>query len=367
MRTRNVVVVVAAVAAMIAVAALSEKKKPGLLLLEWANRGPKERPPAAVLIEMGMQDKIEVGSKKKEKINPRTRDWSGRAVVNGAKVVHREGYRFRATDKLLDNDRWEASSHPGLRVPPFNPGVAKMEGIATVGVVLHLSDIQDDASLTITTAREGAEKAEVKLKDVLAGHPQELWDGKARVRLVTTATRLTDGKTEDDFPAAAYGPDGTLWVAYVSYKLRDESRRIEQKDLKEQPSDFKSLFTPEFADQLFVKYYRDGKWSEPLAITGPKEDLVRCGIAVEGDGTVWLTYSANRKGRYDVYYRSLRIEKEQAGPRIGVEQQLTGSGRIENPVVQGPNINPVMATDQKGRVYLAFHYAFETRDAPIFG
>jgi hypothetical protein len=54
-----------------------------------------------------------------------------------------------------------------------------MEGIATVGVVLHLSDVQEDANLSITTVREGAEKALVKLKDVLAGHAQELWGGKA--------------------------------------------------------------------------------------------------------------------------------------------------------------------------------------------
>jgi len=329
MRKRSIVLVLVAVAAMIAVAALSEKKKPGLLLLDWANRGSKERPPAAVLIEMGTKDK------EPEK-------WSGRAVVHGAKVVHREGYRFRPDDKLSDPDRWEASSHRGLRVPPRNPAVARMEGIATVGVVLHLSDIQDDASLSITTAREGAEKAEVKLKDVLAGHTQELWGGKGRVRLVTTAKPLTSGKTEDDFPAAAYGPDGTLWVAYISYKLRDESRRIEQKDFKEQPGDFKALNKPEFADQLFVKYYKDGKWSEPLAVTGPKEDLVRCGIAVEGDGTVFVAYSANRKGHHTIFYRPIHLEKQKA--RVGEETAIE----------RGPLVNPVLATDQKGRVFVAF-------------
>lgn len=339
MRSRTLVVAAVAVAAMVAVAALSESKKPTLLLLDWANRGPKAHQPAAVLIEMGMKDKIEVGAKKakKARINPKTRDWSGRAVVNGAKVVHREGYRFRADDKLLDNDRWQASSHPGLRVPAFNPAVAAMEGISTVGVVLHLSDIQDDASLSITTAREGAEKAEVKLKEVLAGHAQELWDGKARVRLITTATPITTGKTEDDFPAAAYGPDGTLWVAYISYRVREEGRRIEQKQLPEQPSDFKALYTPEFADQLFVKYFRDGKWSEPLAITGPKEDLVRCAIAVEKSGIVEVVYSANRNGQYDLFARSISKNN------IGKEERLTG-GTPDH--AETAYLSPVMSAGQ---------------------
>ncbi|HEY7424485.1 MAG TPA: hypothetical protein VH682_09675 [Gemmataceae bacterium] len=334
MRTRNVVLILVAVAAMIAVAALSEKKPSSLLLLDWANRGAKERLPTAVLIELGVKDKT-------------PEKWSGRAIVNGAKVMHREGYRFRTEDKLHDKDRWEASSHRGLRVPPRNPAVARMEGIATVGIVLHLSDIKDDANLTVESSHEGAEKATVALKDVLAGRTQELWEGQARVRLITMATPLTSGKTEDDFPTAAYGPDGTLWVAYISYRVRDECRRIEQQSFKEQPADFKSLYTPEFADQLFVKYFREGKWSEPLAVTGPNEDLVRCAIAVEGDGTAWVVYSANRKGNHNIYARSLTGVKEEK-PRFGAEQHWTSA------IPSVRCLGPVAGTDQKGRVWVSY-------------
>jgi hypothetical protein len=329
MRPRNIVLVFVAVTTMITVAALSEPKKPTLLLLDWANRGPKTRPPAAVLIEMGLKDKT-------------PKEWSGRAVVTGAKVVHREGYRFRSNDKLLNEGRWKASSHRGLRIPPRNPAIARMEGIATIGIVLHLGDIQEDASLSIETAHEGAQMARVALKDVLAGRTRELWDGQARLRLVTTATPLTSGKTEDDFPAAAYGPDGTLWVAYISYRVRDESRRIEQKNLKEQPADFKSLYTPEFADQLFVKYFRDGKWSEPLAITGPKEDLLRCAIAVDAGGTALVAYSANRNGRHDIFARPIR-------EKPGKEQKLTGGLRDE----AAAYLSPVLCTGQSGDIHCA--------------
>lgn len=38
------------------------------------------------------------------------RDWSGQARLIGAKVVHREGYRFRAGDKLVGAESWEASA-----------------------------------------------------------------------------------------------------------------------------------------------------------------------------------------------------------------------------------------------------------------
>src|SRR5262249_19365264 len=103
-------------------------------------------PPAAVLIEMGLKDE-------------RPTDWSSRAAVAGAKVVHREGYRFRREDRLTDPGGWKASSHRGLRLPPRNPVTARLEGIATVGVVLHLADVKDDARLTVDPRPGGGGQA----------------------------------------------------------------------------------------------------------------------------------------------------------------------------------------------------------------
>src|SRR5262245_46964601 len=122
---RRHLLVLAATAGMVAVAALATQQRQGLLVLEWANKAPAENPPSAVLIELGLQDY--------KTFKPR--DWSGRATVTGAKVVHREGYRFRKEDRLTEPDGWQASSHRGLRVPAEKkPQVSKMEPIATVGV-----------------------------------------------------------------------------------------------------------------------------------------------------------------------------------------------------------------------------------------
>ena len=278
------------VVVMATVAAVALQPRPTLLVLDWANKAPKETPPVAVLIEFG--------------INKRA-DWSGNAAVKGAKVVYREGYRFRSEDKLLEPAGWVAASRNGLRVPPKNPAVSKMEPVATVGVVLHLAEVKDDATLTIEPKDDKLPKQTIPLKAVLAGQPHKLWEGTGVVRLVSTATPVELGKTEDDFPAAAYGPDGTLWVAYIAYRDRDESRRLEQQNYKEQPENFKALYTPEFGDQVFVKSYRDGKWSIPLVVTGPKEDIVRCAIAAEGNGDVWVVYGANRQKQPPALWHAL--------------------------------------------------------------
>jgi hypothetical protein len=350
---RRHVLLVAALATMIVLAALAKPTSSKLLVLEWANKAAAETPPVAILIEMGLVEKGEKETKPK--------DWSGQAKVTGAKIVHREGYRFRKEDKkedkLTEPDGWEASSHRGLRLPkgPAIAAVAKLEPIATVGVVLHLTDVQNDAALTVEPADKDLAKAVVPLKEVLAGQSKDLWNGAAVVRRISTATPITTGKTEDDFPAAAYGPDGTLWVAYISYTVRDESRRIEQLSMKDQPKNFKSLYTPELADQLFVKYYREGKWSEPIAVTKPKESLARCAIAVEDNGEVWVAYSAFRKGQHHIYARSLKGDLSKKGSlKAGAELQLsTGNG---------PSLSPVMCTDQKGRVHVAFQSASAQKD-----
>jgi hypothetical protein len=107
--------------------------------------------------------------------------------------------------------------------------------------------------------------------------------------------------------------------------------------LPKQPENFQAFNTPEFGDQLFAKSYRDGKWSEPIALTDAHQDLVRCAIAVDGQGVPWVAYSANREGRYHLYVRSLR--------KPGEEQQLTRRS--------APDLGPVMCTDLSGRAWLA--------------
>jgi hypothetical protein len=320
----------AALAVMVSLAFVGTPRRPNLLVLTWADKAPAETPPVAVLVELGLKDQ-------------RLTDWSGRATVRGARVVRREGYRFREGDQLIGTDGWHATSHRPLRVPAGRPHITKLEGYATVGVVLHLADVQEDARLTLALGEQGqVGDAVVPLKDVLAGHAVRIWNGQALVRLVSAAVPVNHGETEDDFPAACYGPDGTLWVTYVSYTLRDRSRRIELMRLHQQPSSFKSFYQPALADQLFVKSYRGGKWGEPIAITGPKESIARCAIAAEGNGTVWVGYSALRGGTHGLYLRPIRDRGE-----VGAEQQPVLSKG------EGSHIHPVMRTDQKGRVWLA--------------
>jgi len=332
---RRYLLLITAVAAMIGVSALALPKQPPPLLSSWLSKAKAEKPSVAVLIELGIKD-------------PAPRDWSGKAVVTGATLVKREGYRFRKEDKLQKGGIWQASSHRAIRAPKGNPVVNKMEPIASIGVVLHLKNVTEDASLTIELKDQNGDAVEVPLKNILTGRPHKLWNGQGVVRLISTASPVAAAKTEDDFPAAAYGPDGTLWVAYISYTVKEDSRRIEAPPLKVQPQDFRSFFTPGYGDQLWVKYYRTGKWSKPIPITPPGQDLARCAIAADKHW-VWVVYSAQRNGNFDLYRRSILSRSD--GPDEPLDWSVSEEERLTT--APGPDITPVMCTDQAGNVWLA--------------
>jgi hypothetical protein len=316
------VLLTAVVGVFVTLLALAPPGGQGLLVHEWAAKGDRRVPPVAVLIELGLKD-------------AQATSWAGKAAVTGATVVHREGYAFRADDKLTDPDGWQASSHKAGAAAKKKKAA---DGAVPVGVVLHLADVKPDATLTVT-AGQGREPAAVPLAGVLAGKAQLLWNGAAAVRLVSTATPVAKGKTEDDFPAAAYGPDGTLWVAYVSYTLKEEDRRVAPPQLKAHPADFKSYFTPEFADRLKVVACRDGKWDKPIDVTDGRQDLVGCAVAAEAGGTVWAVYSAHRNGRHALLARPITGG---ADPTPGPEETIAAAAER--------HVHPVACTDRSGAV-----------------
>nr|BAL53965.1 hypothetical conserved protein [uncultured Planctomycetota bacterium] len=325
--------------------ALAQPKPQGLLLLEWAKAAAEPAKEVAVLLEMGLTD-------------TEPSDWSGKAHVSGGRMVQREGYRFRDKD-AIQGDSWSAHTRRPIRLPKGQPALARMEGIDSVGIVFHLADLAPDAALQVEIPSRQPPKQTVPLADILAGKSVYLWDKAAVVRLVSTATPAVTQATEDDFPAACYAPDGTLWLAYIAYKLRDATRQIEAPQLSEMPSAFRQFYRPEFADQLWVRYYRRGKWSPPIAITGPQEDLVRCAIAAQKDGKILVFYSAQRQGNFDIYMRSLELPAEPGlTPNIGRETLISEDS-------PGPDLGPVACTDQHGRVWMAWQSWDSTGKATI--
>src|SRR5207244_13168329 len=168
-------------------------------------------------------------------------------------------------------------------------------------------------------------------------------NGDASAERVAAGFHATDGDTEDDFPAAALGRDGTIWVAYVSYRYGQP--RIPYTDrLQQQPDNFDFLVPKGNGDQVrLAKIVRSGDgtvWTDVADLPPPGQDVYRPAVAVDGAGSVWVVWSQNVDGNWDLYGR--RYRSGELGPTVRITRH------------EEPDLLPAMATDDRGRIWLGW-------------
>ncbi|MBK7601966.1 MAG: hypothetical protein IPJ07_26965 [Acidobacteria bacterium] len=128
--------------------------------------------------------------------------------------------------------------------------------------------------------------------------------GRAMVDRVPAATAITKTPDEQDYPAAATDRDGGVWVAYRTFTADPKFRGIRWT----LPSDdeikkFDELKEVNHGDQLMLARYANGVWSKPIAITEGRGDLFKPAVAADGSERVWVFWSANQGGNFDLYAR----------------------------------------------------------------
>src|SRR5262249_16711675 len=89
------------------------------------------------------------------------------------------------------------------------------EPLADNGVLLTLSDVNENSVVNIKTARGDFN---FKLSDIPYGGYIERLNGGVEIERIAAARQLTsDRATDHDYPSAAAGSDGTGYVAYTSF------------------------------------------------------------------------------------------------------------------------------------------------------
>ncbi|MBI3911108.1 MAG: hypothetical protein HY320_09270 [Armatimonadetes bacterium] len=259
--------------------------------------------------------------------------WSGKVTVEGGSLVRLQPWRFAAEDRIQPPDgfscRVRRAQQPG--VIPFRRALADngvlvvMSGPGTARV--QVSTNHGDFSFTAGEIPLGV-------------RPERRLNGLVTLQRVPVPEHVTTGPTEDDFPAVAAAPDGTLWIAYIAYTNGRQDRTQIHFQYSEPPQDFDHLATPPGGDQLWVLRYQQGKRDAPVPLTAPRQDLYRCAVALDGQQRPVVVWSENRKGNWDLYARTFDGERWLPAVRI------TRS--------EGPDLHPVLATDARGRVWLAW-------------
>ena len=257
--------------------------------------------------------------------------WDGSVSVIPGRVAEIRGWRFAAADSTDSSSSWVASTREVIGRK------GKAGPVAENGVLVTISGDDANARLDVKTAQGDFS---FRVQEIDVGDPKPFLDGKVLVDRVPTAIQLTRSTEEQDYPAIAQDGD-SVWVSYVEFVHSDraqESRRA----LSEAPKDFSFLARPAGGDQVFLmRYSKAGRtWGVPMAVSAPKQDVMRTAVAVDGSKRVWVIWSGNAAGNFDIRARSY------SGGKWSDEQRLTTD--------PGTDLNPVAATDSRGRVWVAW-------------
>ena len=118
-------------------------------------------------------------------------------------------------------------------------------------------------------------------------------------------TPVTTGVREDDHPAIA-SRGNTAWAAWVSYSETEGSAHI------------------------FTRCLENGRWMEPVRVTEEAGDYYKPALTIDAGGTVWVAWSAQAGGNWDIYGR----KRDVSGHWSSVERWTTDPA---------PDIFPSMA------------------------
>ena len=254
--------------------------------------------------------------------------WDGEIRVSDGKVLSVDVVRG-AADSRVDGNRFF--------VHTFRQG--PMQQVFTAPVIRVTLESPATATVTVET-KQG--KFTLVPADLPEEKPQMFLEGRASVERQAAPVRLTGCETEDDFPVLARGADGVIWLAYVEYQ---PGRPIIPERLA--AGDFETLVPTGHGDQVRLVRFDGRVWEPAIDVTDPGLDVWRPTVAVDGKGVVWVVWSQQVDGDWEVFHR-----RYTPPGRDNPRGQLSEIVRLTN--APGADVNAVAATDSTGTVWLAW-------------
>ncbi len=246
--------------------------------------------------------------------------WDGTATVDAGLVKAIQGWRFGPEDSTDYEHSWKAAT----RAQGNGPDSIVENGVlitAQAGLEARWSLHTPKGDFSFT------------LHDLPWGDQKTFLDGAVAVDRVPPTAQLTTSDDDEDYPSIARSGD-SIWVSFVRFSHGDRSLETSQK--------LEDLARPPGGDQVFAMRYsvKTGIWDAPVPFSPRGEDVARTAVAIDGEGRVWVIWSAQRNGNFDIYARSAR--NGVLDPEVRISSN------------SGTDLNPVAATDSKGRVWVAW-------------
>jgi hypothetical protein len=257
--------------------------------------------------------------------------WDGSITAPAGRISKVAGWRFGEDDRI-DNQGW------GLETERTRSGAETVLGPVTEkGVIVTAEGALPDTRFEVTTANG---KFSFTGAQVPAGTPLAVLEGRVRVERVPSTMVVAASGEDQDHPALAVSGD-RAYLAYIEFA---HSNRAQESfaTMKQAPANFDWLARPAGGDQVKLATFSksERKWSAVEAVSPAHEDAMRAAVAVDGKKRVWVIWSAQRNGNFDLYAR--------------YRDSGTWSPEVRITRDPGVDINPVAATDSNGRVWVAW-------------
>src|SRR5436309_1856568 len=135
---------------------------------------------------------------------------------------------------------------------------------------------------------------------------------------------------QDDWPAIAAAPDGSLWIAWLSFNGEH--------------------------DDVALRHYQNGKWSNIHWAPNTSGDSWAPQVAVDASNRVWVVWSQQLDGNWDLYARRFdpaqqewsSLERPTSNPLPDINLRLTSNGKGQFTLVwqgfSGKNSNIFLKT-----------------------
>jgi hypothetical protein len=259
--------------------------------------------------------------------------WDG--TFSGQRVgdVTANGWKFITGDNI-DGHIFHLSTRPDIRFAGATLGAGAP--VVPNGFILTAERVTESSEFSITTSQGDFQ---FRASDLPFGESIHRLDGRVYIDRVPAAVRLTNTPEEEDYPSIAKDKNGDAWLAYVQFHHSRDNTKL-GAPLGNAPKEFSEYKEQTGGDQIWLQKFGGGAWQQPVAITKAGNDQYRTAVAVDGSGKVWVFWSENRGGNFDIFANS--VDKS----------SLKGEVRISKEA--GSDIDPVAVTDASGKIWVAW-------------
>ncbi len=262
--------------------------------------------------------------------------WKGQFRLSEGTVVRAEPWRIGPNDRVTPDGSFT------LHTRQVAAGTQRQQAITENGLVLTLR-APASAQIAVTTDKGDFT---VALGDLSWRKPLTFLNGQAQVDIVPPVVTIADTEREEDFPAAAVAPNGTVYVAYVEHKHFGPPTAVPldplPKDEQGIPTDFSAFKPTDGGDRVMLTWFDGQQWAQPVPVTDEGLDVWRPTVAVDGNGLVWVVWSQNLNGNWDLLARAFNPQT----------QQWSKAERLTKE--EGADIHAVAVRSASGRVWVAW-------------